>query len=359
MSVDDLVELRHHLHSIAEVSGKENNTAAFIEKTLRQYNPDKLITDVGGNGIIARFGEPDNGPAVLIRCELDALPIPEENDLEYLSENENVGHKCGHDGHMAILCGVAQNLADREFKNGCVYLLFQPAEETGKGARAVLDDAKFKEINPDFVFALHNVPGFEKGGIIIRSGPFAAASVGFVARFEGESSHAAHPEQGKSPAMAVSHLIQSLSAMPQFHAPIEKAAKATIVQAHIGEQAFGTSPANGEVMATLRTYEDDLLEQMQACAKDVAEGIAKTYDLGLDTEWVEPFPATINDKEATEIVRSIASRHDIKIIENHIKLYKNRPGDLAGSSTLGTPGLPTSIGPLKAARTPSAKLFGE
>jgi len=311
---DDLVDLRHHIHSIAEVSGEENDTAEFIKETLQKCDPDEITTGLGGHGILARFGDQENNTSVLIRCELDALPIAEENDLAYASNTEGIGHKCGHDGHMAILCGVAQKLSKQSSLDGCVYLLFQPAEETGKGARKVLDDQQFKDINPDYVFALHNVPGFEKHTIVVKSGPFAAASVGFIARFSGQTAHAAHPEEGRSPALAVAQLIQSVSSLPQFYAPMDKATKATVIQSHLGEQAFGTSPANGEVMATLRTYSDDMLEKVKERSKKLANGIADTYNLELATKWVEPFPATVNNEHAVDIVRVVAESEGLEII---------------------------------------------
>lgn len=313
MSTDELVSLRHHLHSIAEVSGKEADTADFIAEKLRGFNPDELVTGVGGHGVIARFKGEEGGPCMLIRCELDALPIAEENEMDYLSKNKRTGHKCGHDGHMAIVLGVGKRLAENRLGAGEVILLFQPAEETGEGARQVLDDEHFTDIAPDYVFALHNVPGYPKHEVIIKDGVFAAASVGFIARLKGETAHAAHPEQGNSPALAVAQLIQSLSAMPQFYAPLQKAAKVTVVQSHIGEQAFGTSPGYGEVMATLRTYEDGLLDQLKDQAENLAEGIAQTYKLQLETEWVEPFPATVNSKKAINIVQSVADGNGIQM----------------------------------------------
>ena len=313
MSASELVELRHHLHSIAEVSGKEGNTADFITEKLQEYNPDELLTSIGGNGVIARFKGKKSGPKVLIRCELDALPIAEENELDYRSKNDDVGHKCGHDGHMTILLGVAKQLAEKVPSEGEVLLLFQPAEETGEGARRVLDDEQFSGISPDFVFALHNVPGYSKHQVIVKEGVFAAASVGFIARFKGETSHAAHPEQGKSPALAVAQLVQALSGMPQFCAPLEKAAKVTVVQSHLGEQAFGTSPGYGEVMATLRTYDDTLLDELKTRARELAERIAETYDLDLEAEWVEPFPTTVNGEEAVSILQSAAANNNVEV----------------------------------------------
>lgn len=315
MSSSELIELRHHLHSIAEVSGKEAHTADFIVAQLNDCNPDGVMTDVGGHGVIARFMGKENGPTILLRCELDALPIAEENELKYQSKNKGTGHKCGHDGHMAILMGVAKQLSAERPEKGEVILLFQPAEETGAGAKRVLEDDQFADISPDYVFALHNVPGFKKHQIILKKGVFAAASVGLIARFKGETAHAAHPEKGKSPVLAVAQLIQSLSAMPQFYAPLEKATKVTVIQSHIGEKAFGTSPGYGEVMATLRTYEDALLENLKTRAQTLVKTIANTYDLELETEWVESFPATVNEEGAIDIIKSSAESNDIAILE--------------------------------------------
>ncbi len=315
MSSDELVEIRHHIHSIAEVAGEEDETAKYIKKTLQSYNPDEIITGIGGNGLVARFKGEKEAPSVLIRCELDALPIPEENDLDYISKNKENGHKCGHDGHMAILCGAAKELSKQDFSRGDVLFLFQPAEEVGKGAQRVLKDEKFKNISPDYSVALHNVPGFEEKSIVVRSGPFAAASVGFIARFKGETAHAAHPEEGRSPAQAIAQLIQGLSAMPQFNVAIDQPAKVTIVQAHIGEKAFGTSPGTGEVMATIRTYDDELLEELQSEAEKLAKNIAKTYDLDIEIDQDDPFAATINDEETTDIIRDVASDDDLEIVE--------------------------------------------
>src|SRR5699024_2334052 len=168
----------------------------------------------GGNGMVASYEGDEEGSTVMIRCELDALPIAEENDIEYKSTHEGNGHKCGHDGHMAILCGVAKCLEAERPAKGKVQLLLQPAEETGEGAARMLDDKTFKKFNPDVIFALHNVPGFETHQIVCREGVFAAASEGLIVRFKGATSHAAQPEEGRSPALAMAQLVQLLSTMP-------------------------------------------------------------------------------------------------------------------------------------------------
>lgn len=315
IDLQKLIQLRHELHSLAEVSGEEEQTAGKIVEFLKTTEPDSLLTGLGGHGVLAGYKGKQEGPAILIRCELDALPIPEENDFDYRSGNPQTGHKCGHDGHMAIVCGLAQLLGQKRPKYGEVHLLFQPAEETGQGAQRVLQDQKFKKIAPDRVFALHNLPGFDKGQIVVKDNAFAAASIGLIVRLKGATSHAAHPDEGNSPALAMSHLVQDFSALPQFHVGLHDEAKATIVHARLGEQAFGTSPGYAEVMVTLRTYDDDTLNSLKEKAVKLAEGHSKTYNLDLETEWVESFSATINDAEAVDIIRAAAKEEGLALQE--------------------------------------------
>lgn len=304
----ELTDLRHHLHSMAEVSGEEHQTADIITEYLSSTNPDQLQTGVGGSGILATYGGDDDGPNILIRCELDALPIDDDIDSEYQSKTEGVGHKCGHDGHMAIVCGVAKMLASERPKCGNVTLLFQPAEETGEGAKRVIDDAVFKKHSFDYCFALHNLPGFKKHQIVVKEETFAAASVGLIARFEGSTAHAAHPEEGNSPALAVAQTVQAFSAVPQFRVPLEKAAKVTVIHSSVGERAFGTSPGTGAVMATLRTYDEGLLAELKDYCIQIAKGHADIYGLEVDFEWVEPFPATHNDINSVQVIEDAANK---------------------------------------------------
>lgn len=313
--LNELVNLRHELHALAEVSGEEAKTSQKILSFLKGTKPDEIIEGLGGHGLLARYSGKEKGPRILIRCELDALPIPEENDFDYVSADKETGHKCGHDGHMAIVCGLARLLGETELHTGEVLLLFQPAEETGQGARRVLDDEQFKGINPDRVFALHNLPGYEQHQIVVKENTFAAASIGLIIRLKGQTSHAAHPEEGVSPALAMSQLIQDLSALPQFHAPLNKAAKATVIHARLGERAFGTSPGYAEVMATLRTYEDDTMEILKQKAMEIAEGVSQTFKLDLETEWVESFSATVNDAKAVDVIRKVAKEHALSVLE--------------------------------------------
>lgn len=311
--LDELKELRHRLHSIAEVSGEEQETSRFIIDFLKKTDPDHLKTDIGGNGILATYEGKKDGPHILIRCELDALPIADEIDQEYQSETEGVGHKCGHDGHMSIVCGVAKLLQQESLESGKVTLLFQPSEETEEGAQRVIKDPEFKTLSPDYCFALHNLPGFKEGQIVLKEDVFAAASVGLIVSFEGSTAHASHPEQGRSPALAMAQTVQAFSAAPQFYSPLEGAAKVTVIHATLGERAFGTSPGKATVMATLRTYNEELLEHLKDKCIQIAEKTAETYDLSFASEWVEAFPATVNSEKGYKIAKSAAEKLDFDI----------------------------------------------
>ena len=138
----------------------------------------------------------------MIRCELDALPIQEANSLPYQSQHPGVSHKCGHDGHMTIVAALAPWLQQQTFAAGSVILLFQTAEETGKGAKSMLDDVKMEGIQPDYVFALHNIPGLPLHEIAVVAGQFSATVQSVAFQLYGQQSHAAEPENGKNPAWA-------------------------------------------------------------------------------------------------------------------------------------------------------------
>jgi amidohydrolase len=313
--MENLIHLRHKLHAAAEKSGAEENTARIVSRYLDDFKPDRVIRELGGHGIAAVFNGHEPGPRLLIRCELDALPIPETIKLDYGAAAEGVAHKCGHDGHMTIVLGLAPVLRALPPRKGSVVLLFQPAEETGKGAGRVIEDSKFAEITPDYCFALHNLPGFARHRIIIREGFFAAASKGLIVKLRGATSHAAEPEKGNSPTMAVVQLIHVLSSMPQLYAGLHEASKVTVIHSRLGEIAFGTSPGEAEVMATLRTYDQGVMKKLSDKCLDLVGGIARANGLRYEIDWDEAFPATINNAACAELIKKCASRLNLDIYE--------------------------------------------
>ncbi|MFP4469276.1 MAG: amidohydrolase [Bacteroidales bacterium] len=313
--LDRLIAFRRELHKYPEVSKKEHKTAKKVRDFLEEFEPDELIENLGKTGLAAVFYGEEDGPVVLVRADIDALPIQEVNDFDHKSVFPDVGHKCGHDGHTTILTGLAGIVHRNPVKKGKLVLLYQPAEETGEGAELVLNDPKFEKIKPDYVFALHNLPGFKRGNILVSDRHFAAASKGMIIRLTGKTSHAATPELGVSPALAVAETIQQLTELSQKGEGFEDFKLITIIHTRIGEIAFGTTPGYAEVMATLRSYRNDDMDLLTDKAVKIAEKIADKYNLHEKIEWTEEFPATINNPECTGLIREVAKENDLKIEE--------------------------------------------
>lgn len=306
LPLHDLVRLRQDLHRQPELSNTEKNTAHRICRFLEHYPPDEVIRNLGGHGLAAVYDSQKTGPTRLLRADLDALPIHESNPLEYCSTHQGVSHKCGHDGHMTILAGVAALLSGTPPENGRVVLLFQPAEETGEGAERVLRDPRFSTINPDMVFALHNLPGYSRGTVLLKAGVFAAASIGLVVTLTGKTSHAGEPRHGLSPALALSQLISSYSSAPQNKTGLWETAKVTVIHARLGDAAFGTSPGSATLMVTLRSSEDTVIHRLKTYCIELANAIGKAHGLTVTTHTTDAFPVTRNDPAMVEAVDAAA-----------------------------------------------------
>ncbi len=312
-----IINLRHELHRLAELSGQEVKTAGCLYEFLRQQKPDQLQTGIAGNGLVASFEGPDAGPSVLLRADLDALPIDETIALPHQSHTKAVAHKCGHDGHMAILCGVARELAINRLTRGRVVLLFQPAEEKGWGAARVLADPAFARLNFDWVFALHNLPGYPLGQVVVREGVFATPSIGLELILSGTSAHAAEPDRGRSPVLAAAELIQRLSALPKTELPPHTTAQITITHVRVGERDFGTTPGLGCVFATLRASDESTLKTLTVKAEHIAHDIAAVRGIECRIKQREPFPATMNSSEAIRRVRHAAKGAGLSVQQLH------------------------------------------
>lgn len=307
----ELIQLRKELHQYPEIAHEEKKTAQKIIDFFQELKPDESRTEIGGQGLIFTFQGKKKGKTLLFRSELDGLPIEESNEFSHASKIQGKGHLCGHDGHMAILCGLGKILSKREFK-GKVHLLFQPAEEVGEGASQMLGDKKMQSIQPDFAFALHNLPQFKIGHVILKSGVFAAASTGIIFKLKGKPTHASHPKDGINPSFAISQLIHLMHETPQMHTALEEAFQITIVGFNAGQKAFGTSAADGELYATLRAYNNSIMERICQLIEKKSAAIAKQNQLELEISYTEGFAAVNNDEEATRIVEKVCKKLRIK-----------------------------------------------
>ncbi|MDG1275998.1 MAG: amidohydrolase [Algoriphagus sp.] len=312
MPLSELIQLRKSLHRQPEIAFEEWNTAARISEFFHPLSPDHIISQLGGTGLAFVFKGKKPGPRTLFRCELDALRILEKSEVKYKSQMEGKGHLCGHDGHMAIICGLGEKLAANRPESGEVVLLFQPAEETGQGARAILDDPKFELIRPDYAFALHNLPGFPLHQVVLRNGTFAAGSTGFTIKLTGKTAHAAHPEDGINPASAIAHLIQVLPKIPE---KLKNFALVTIIHAELASLAFGTSAGRGGLSLTVRAFDQSDLENLINRIKAEAKGIAILEKLTCEFELLETFAVSKNDPKAGQLVEKVLEDLDLSWIE--------------------------------------------
>jgi amidohydrolase len=323
---DDIIDLRRRLHAHPELSEREQATSATIVDRLRQTNPTNIISGLGSmqTGVCAVYDSGEPGSVILLRAELDALPIEESNTFAHRSSVPGISHKCGHDGHMATLVAVANQLLTQPVERGCVYLLFQPAEETGTGALAVLHDPKFRALQaPDYVYAFHNIPKFPLGQVLLRKGLFAQASVGFIVEYKGKTSHASYPEFGVNPSAAVTELVNAVNSFDttlaaQVSAPI----LATTSYAELGNAAngpnFGTTPGNGIVMGVLRAQGNDDLDIVRRELETIVARLAEENGLAQSLSWHEAFAATASNDACVATIESaaLAAALDVHYLED-------------------------------------------
>lgn len=305
-----LARWRRDMHRLPDLSGDEGVTAARVVSMLTPTSPDRLLQGLGGHGVAALYDSDRPGPRVLLRCELDGLPITETSAVTHRSAVPGKAHLCGHDGHMAILMGMAQRLGGHRPPKGSVVLMFQPAEEDGSGAAKVAADPAFAGLAPDWAFAIHNMPGMPLGHVGLVAGPVACASQGMRIVLSGRTAHASQPEAGISPAGAVADLIPALQALgsPGGGTDDPNFALVTLTHARIGQPAFGIAPGEAEVFATLRALTDARMAALVADARGMVSRIADTHGLRLEMRCCDDFASCRNDPEAVTVVGSALDR---------------------------------------------------
>ena len=326
-----LEKLRDKLNKNAELSGQEKETNKIINKFLEKTNPDVHYKNIGGYGIVAIYKGLEEGKNILFRADIDGLNIPLEclktNDKSLKEEFKSLSskalvqkpysHRCGHDGHATILCGLAMRYGKKRPEKGNVILLFQPAEETGEGALAVINDPLFKEIKIDMAFALHNLPGYAKHQIILKKGCFASASLGLKLIFDGATSHASQPEKGNNPQRVITTLLDAFQKKyenlkrDKFHTTL------TVTHVAIGEETFGVTPGHAEIWLTLRSQDDKSLQNLTDSTIALSEYVAKEFKLKFSHSIHEAFAATMNSSREVDIVEQAA--RDLKLSVNYIK----------------------------------------
>jgi amidohydrolase len=310
-----LTAVRKELHAHPEVSEREHATQKRILSFLKEHtNADAM--KLAKTGVMAIFDSNKPGPTILIRGDIDALPIQEINTFEHRSINDGVSHKCGHDGHTAILLGLAIQLTKDSPMNGKVLLLFQPAEENGKGAEAVLSDSVFKKEQIDYVFALHNLPGYGKNDIIVKENEFTANVKSIILKLEGKTAHAAEPEFGINPAPVIAEILNYAENHSYNHPKSSNFFIITPIYVTLGEKAYGIAAGYGEVHLTIRSWSTALMEKNCKALEKFIRKKGEQHSLKTTISWTQVFQANNNHPEAVQTIKQAAQLNHFTISEN-------------------------------------------
>lgn len=304
----DIIHFRRELHRHPELSGREVHTSRRVIAFIERFDPDEILTNIAGHGLLATWTFGDAGPEIAIRCELDALPIIESNPFAHASASAGVSHKCGHDGHMAIVAGLAAWLSSRPFDRGRVRLLFQVAEENGEGARAMLADPKLAGFSPDYLFALHNLPGYPLHEVQVVKRQFSATVLSLAIHFKGVMAHAAHPETGRNPSLAISEAMLAMQRLANTDPADDSFALVTPVYTRIGAPDYGIAAGEGELHLTLRTWSEEAMRTLLDSVTGIVDDLCGKHGLSHTTGQFDYFPAVVNDDACNQAVIAAAGR---------------------------------------------------
>lgn len=306
----NLTKIRKELHSNPELSGKEVNTIKYLKKIIKDLNPDEIL-ELSGS-LVVIFKAKKKGKTIAFRADIDALPIQELNTFKYASQTPNIAHLCGHDGHTAILLGLAEKVSKNKPEEGSVVLIFQSAEETGQGAKALMENEKFIDLKIDKIYGFHNIPGFKLGSLLLKPGTFASASIGMIVKLVGRSSHASEPEKGISPISAVNKVLSEIEKFNSLKKYQSSGSFATVVGINAGDKAFGTSPSNTEIYITIRSQKNNTI-------KEIIERISKASHINskliVSIKFTEEFLAVYNNKDIFKSIKEHCKRNEIEFQE--------------------------------------------
>ncbi|MEZ5057076.1 MAG: amidohydrolase [Saprospiraceae bacterium] len=337
----ELRDIRKHVHSIAEVSCKEANTSAFFIEELKKCNPDNIIDNLGGHGILVLFKGKKSEKKIMFRAELDALPISEINEFEYKSKNPEVSHKCGHDGHATTLLGFARFLSKNKPESSDVYLLFQPAEENGMGAAAILEDEKWDNLDLDYVAAFHNLPGYPLGQIVYKRNSFTASVKSVIFKLTGKTAHAAEPEFGINPAFTLSKILNEADKLSNNDPEREDFVVITPVYMTLGDFSYGIAAGYGELHLTIRTWSASEMEKLEEKVVNIAKKACESAEIDLEIGWTQVFKANQNDDTVVNAIIEAAKENEF---DCHERSYPFKWGEDFGLFTQKYKGAMFGIG---------------
>jgi len=303
---EEITEWRRDLHMHPELQYDVHRTAAFVADKLKGFGCDEIVTGIGKTGVVGVIhGRKNNGKVVGLRADMDALPINEETGLAYASKTPGKMHACGHDGHTAMLLGAAQHLCETRNFDGTAVVIFQPAEEGGAGAKAMLDDGMLDRFKIQQVFGMHNYPGLPVGSFAIRPGPIMAAADRIWIEIEGVGGHAARPHKSVDTVLVGAAIVNALQQIVARNVdPLDNAVVSiTLFQAGFTDNVI---PQHALLRGTCRSLRADVRDLLERRVTEVAQGVALLHGARANVRYQRDYPVVVNNPDATDFALSVA-----------------------------------------------------
>jgi len=298
-----IAAIRRDIHAHPELCFEEVRTADLIAAKLTEWGIP-IHRGMGTTGVVGIVSNGTSKRAVGLRADIDALPMQEFNTFAHASTEKGKMHACGHDGHTAMLLAAAQHLAKNRNFDGTVYLIFQPAEEGGGGAREMINDGLFDKFPMEAVFGMHNWPGPQVGRFAVSPGPVMASSNEFKITIRGKGSHAAMPHNGIDPVPIACQMVQAFQTIISRNKKPVDAGVISVTMIYAGE-ATNVVPDSCELQGTVRTFTIEVLDMIEARMRKVAEHVCAAHDAQCEFEFVRNYPPTINHAKEAEFARRV------------------------------------------------------
>ena len=308
--IDDLIEpliaFRRDIHAHPELGFKEHRTAARVADALRVAGIE-VHEGIGGTGLVGVLRCGKGSRTLGLRADMDALPIDEQTNAPWTSTVPGCFHGCGHDGHVSMLLGAAQHLAQDPGFSGTLNFIFQPAEEGLGGARHMIEDGLFDRFPCDRVYALHNWPGLPAGTISTRPGPIMGAADKFSIVVQGEGGHAAIPQDTPDAILAAASLVQQLNTIIARDVPFSASAVLSVTEI-AGGHTHNVLPASVRVGGTVRSFDAAVQDRIQDRIQQIAKGISASFEVECTLDYNRYYPATVNDADAAVDALAVAAQ---------------------------------------------------
>jgi hippurate hydrolase len=306
-AIQEFVALRRDIHRHPELAFDEHRTSALVVQKLQAWGY-AVTTGLGGTGVVGQLRRGNSDRTIGLRADMDALPIVEDSGTDWTSDHHGVMHACGHDGHTAMLLAAAQHLATQGRFDGTLNLIFQPAEEGGGGALKMMEDGLFERFPCDAIFAMHNMPGFEQGRLVFRSGPTMASSDYATVTLHGVGGHGAMPHKATDVVVAAASIVMALQTVVSRHVDPMQPAVVTVGAVHAG-QANNVIPASARLELSVRALDPQVRRSVEQRIRDLVRLQAESFGVRAELDWRPGYAVLVNDARQTERALAVAQAH--------------------------------------------------